>query len=240
MAALSRIWEIITFLGSGLVSLFERLVTSVVGSANARHLKQLEPKVVAINDLEATYQAMSNEELKQQTTLFRERLVAGESLDDLMVEAFAACREAGVRFLQMRHYDEQLIGGMVLHGGGIAEMVTGEGKTLVATMPAYLNALDGKGVHVVTVNDYLARRDMEWMSPVYLGLGLTVGAIQGNMEVSLRQKAYDCDITYGTNNEFGFGGMIDSRNTSSNPRRDLITPSSTRSTTFSLTRPVPP
>ena len=209
MAVLSRIWEIITFLGSGLVSLFERLVTSVVGSANARHLKQLEPKVVAINDLEATYQAMSNEELKQQTTLFRERLVAGESLDDLMVEAFAACREAGVRFLQMRHYDEQLIGGMVLHGGGIAEMVTGEGKTLVATMPAYLNALDGKGVHVVTVNDYLARRDMEWMSPVYLGLGLTVGAIQGNMEVSLRQKAYDCDITYGTNNEFGFDYLRD-------------------------------
>jgi preprotein translocase subunit SecA len=209
MAVLQRIWEIVTFLSTGLVSLFERLVTSVVGSANARYLKQLEPKVIAVNDLEPVYQAMSNEELKQQTTLFRERLNAGESLDDLLVEAFAVCREAGVRYLQMRHYDEQLIGAMVLHQGGIAEMVTGEGKTLVATMPAYLNALSGKGVHVVTVNDYLARRDMEWMSPLYLGLGLMVGAIQSNMDVSDRQEAYDCDITYGTNNEFGFDYLRD-------------------------------
>ena len=209
MSALQRIWEVVSFLATGLVSLFEKLVTSVVGSANVRYLKQLEPTVSAVNDLESVYQPMSNEELKEQTTLFRERLNAGESLDDLLVESFAVCREAGVRYLQMRHYDEQLIGGMVLNDGGIAEMVTGEGKTLVATMPAYLNALSGKGVHVVTVNDYLARRDMEWMAPLYQGLGLTVGAIQSNMEVADRQKAYDCDITYGTNNEFGFDYLRD-------------------------------
>ncbi|MFP6649979.1 MAG: preprotein translocase subunit SecA, partial [Pirellulaceae bacterium] len=132
MSALQRIWEVVSFLGTGLVSLFEKLVTSVVGSANVRYLKQLEPRVSAVNDLESIYQAMSNEELKEQTTLFRERLKAGESLDDLLIEAFAVCREAGIRYLQMRHYDEQLIGGMVLDNGGIAEMVTGEGKTLVA------------------------------------------------------------------------------------------------------------
>ena len=127
----------------------------------------------------------------------------------MLVEAFAVCREAGRRFLGMRHYDVQLIGGMILHEGNIAEMVTGEGKTLVATLPAYLNALEGKGVHVVTVNDYLARRDMEWMGPLYIGLGLTVGAIQSGMESGERQKAYACDITYGTNNEFGFDYLRD-------------------------------
>ena len=127
MSALQRIWEVVSFLSAGLVSLFEKLVTSVVGSANVRYLKQLEPKVSAVNDLESVYQSMSNEELKEQTTLFRERLNAGESLDDLFVESFAVCREAGIRYLQMRHYDEQLIGGMVLNDGGIAEMVTGEG-----------------------------------------------------------------------------------------------------------------
>ena len=126
MSALQRIWEVVSFLATGLVSLFEKLVTSVVGSANVRYLKQLEPTVSAVNDLESVYQPMSNEELKEQTTLFRERLNAGESLDDLLVESFAVCREAGVRYLQMRHYDEQLIGGMVLNDGGIAEMVTGE------------------------------------------------------------------------------------------------------------------
>ena len=152
---------------------------------------------------------MSDEELQEQTAKFRERLAAGETLDDILVEAFAVCREAGRRFLGMRHYDVQLIGGMVLHSGAIAEMVTGEGKTLVATLAAYLNALEGKGVHVVTVNDYLARRDMEWMGPLYMGLGLTVGTIQSDMEVGDRQKAYDCDITYGTNNEFGFDYLRD-------------------------------
>ena len=137
----------------------------------------------------------------------------GETLDDILVEAFAVCREGGKRFLNMRHYDVQFIGGMVLHSGNIAEMVTGEGKTLVATLPAYLNALDGKGVHVITVNDYLARRDMEWMAPLYMGLGLTVGAIQSDMQgqdgTRRRQAAYSCDITYGTNNEFGFDYLRD-------------------------------
>lgn len=152
---------------------------------------------------------MSNTELRGQTDEFRRRLQSGETLDDLLVEAFAVCREAGFRFLGMRHYDVQLIGGMVLHSGAIAEMITGEGKTLVATLPAYLNAIEGKGVHVVTVNDYLARRDMEWMGPLYIELGLTVGAIQSGMEPAERQKAYDCDITYGTNNEFGFDYLRD-------------------------------
>ena len=152
---------------------------------------------------------MTDAELREQTVKFRKRLAAGETLDDLLVEAFAVCREAGRRVLGMRHYDVQLMGGIVLHRGNIAEMVTGEGKTLVATLPAYLNALEGKGVHVVTVNDYLARRDMEWMGPLYMSLGLTVGAIQSNMETADRQKAYDCDITYGTNNEFGFDYLRD-------------------------------
>ena len=140
---------------------------------------------------------------------FRGRRAAGETLDDLLPEAFAACREAGRRFLNMRHFDVQLMGGMVLHGGDIAEMVTGEGKTLVATLAAYLNALEGKGVHVVTVNDYLARRDAEWMSPLFRGLGMTVGAIQSEMESTERQQVYGCDITYGTNNEFGFDYLRD-------------------------------
>ena len=147
---------------------------------------------------------------RQQTDqVFVERLRKGETTEDILIEAFAVCREAGRRYLSMRHYDVQLIGGMVLHSGSIAEMVTGEGKTLVATLPAYLNAIDGRGVHVVTVNDYLARRDMEWMAPLYMGLGLTVGAIQSDMETSQRQKAYECDITYGTNNEFGFDYLRD-------------------------------
>ena len=129
----------------------------------------MHPKVQAINALEEKYQAYSDEQLTEQTAEFKQRLEAGETVDDLMVEAFALCREAGRRFLGMRHYDVQLIGGMILHEGNIAEMVTGEGKTLVATLPAYLNALEGKGVHVITVNDYLARRDMEWMAPLYSG-----------------------------------------------------------------------
>src|SRR5208283_5069143 len=168
-----------------------------------------QPTVAAINALEPTYQAMTDEELKEQTPKFQKRLAGGETLDDLLVEAFAVCREAGRRHLGMRHFDVQLMGGVVLHRGNIAEMVTGEGKTLVATLPAYLNALEGKGVHVVTVNDYLARRDMEWMGPLYLSLGLTVGAIQNQMEPAERQKAYNCDITYGTNNEFGFDYLRD-------------------------------
>jgi preprotein translocase subunit SecA len=209
MEILERIWEILSAIGNGILGRFERGVTSVFGSANARYLKRLGPKVEAIGALESRYQALSDTELKAQTVEFRRRLAAGETLDDLLVEAFAVCREAGRRFLGMRHFDVQLKGGMILHEGNIAEMVTGEGKTLVATLPAYLNALEGKGVHVVTVNDYLARRDMEWMGPLYTGLGLAIGAIQSGMGSGERQQAYDCDITYGTNNEFGFDYLRD-------------------------------
>ncbi|MCA9101027.1 MAG: hypothetical protein KDA63_07760, partial [Planctomycetales bacterium] len=206
---LERLWDIITDVFAGVTRGVERLVTSLFGSSNARYIKKLQPKVEAIGRLEPQYQAMSDGELRDQTRLFRERLAAGETLDDILPEAFAVCREAGRRFLGMRHYDVQLIGGMVLHSGNIAEMVTGEGKTLVATLPAYLNALEGKGVHVVTVNDYLARRDMEWMGPLYMELGLTVGNIYAGMDNAERQRAYNCDITYGTNNEFGFDYLRD-------------------------------
>jgi preprotein translocase subunit SecA len=209
METLEQIWEWIGAFFGGIAGGFERAITSLFGSSNARYIKKLQPTVAAINALEPKYQALTDEALRQETVEFRKRLAAGETLDDLLIEAFAVCREAGRRFLGMRHYDVQLIGGMVLHSGSIAEMVTGEGKTLVATLPAYLDALDGKGVHVVTVNDYLARRDMEWMGPLYMGLGLTVGAIQNSMDSSERQKAYACDITYGTNNEFGFDYLRD-------------------------------
>ena len=187
----------------------ENTITKWFGSSNERELKRITPRVARINALEPTYQAMSDSELRDQTALFRKRLAAGETLDDILEEAFAVCREASRRTIGLRHYDVQLIGGMALHEGKIAEMMTGEGKTLVATLPAYLNALEGKGVHVVTVNDYLARRDMEWMGPIYLSLGLTVGSIQSNMSTLDRQHAYSCDITYGTNNEYGFDYLRD-------------------------------
>jgi preprotein translocase subunit SecA len=206
---LGRIFEVLGDFFGGFSRLIERSITGIFGSSNARFLRKLQPTVNAVTALEPTYQAMTDAELREQTAKFRKRLMAGETLDDLLIEAFAVCREAGRRVLGMRHFDVQLLGGIVLHRGNIAEMVTGEGKTLVATLPAYLNALEGKGVHVVTVNDYLARRDMEWMGPLYLSLGLTVGAIQSNMETEARQKAYDCDITYGTNNEFGFDYLRD-------------------------------
>jgi preprotein translocase subunit SecA len=187
----------------------ERTITSMFGAANARYIRQLQPKIDAINALEPEMMALTDHELKTKTNEFKERLSQGETLDDILIEAFAVCRESGRRVLGLRHYDVQLMGGIVLHNGAIAEMVTGEGKTLVATLPAYLNALTGQGVHVVTVNDYLARRDMEWMGPLYLALGITVGAIQSNMEPDERQHAYQCDITYGTNNEFGFDYLRD-------------------------------
>src|SRR5262245_14698756 len=219
MEILERIWEIIAGIGNAILGRFEKGVTGVFGSANARFLKRLQPRVEAINALEPKYQAMTDEELRNQTVEFRRRLNAGETLDDILVEAFAVCREGGRRYIGLRHYDVQLLGGMILHEGNIAEMVTGEGKTLVATLPAYLNALesittddDGHprgSVHVVTVNDYLARRDMEWMGPLYTGLGITVGNIQAGMESDERQKSYACDITYGTNNEFGFDYLRD-------------------------------
>jgi len=182
---------------------------SVFGTANDRLLKRIRPRVEAINALESRVQAMPDAELKAQTARFRERLAAGETEDDILPEAFAVAREAGRRFLRMRHFDVQLIGGIVLHMGRISEMKTGEGKTLVATLAAYLNALSGKGVHIVTVNDYLARRDAAWMGPLYEGLGLTVGCIQHEMDDFARRAAYGADITYGTNNEFGFDYLRD-------------------------------
>jgi preprotein translocase subunit SecA len=209
MELLEQIWEAIGGFFSSLASVIERSITALFGSSNARYIKKLQPRVDAINALEPKFKAMSDAELLGQTALFRKRLAAGETLDDLLPEAFAAARESGCRHLGMRHYDVQLMGGMILHGGNIAEMVTGEGKTLVATLPAYLNALTAKGVHVVTVNDYLARRDMEWMGPLYMGLGMSVGNIQSGMDSGERQKSYACDITYGTNNEFGFDYLRD-------------------------------
>jgi preprotein translocase subunit SecA len=209
METLERLWDAVSNGAASLTSRTERLITGLFGSSNARSIRKLEPKIEAINLLQPRYQAMSDAELTGQTAEFKRRLAAGETLDDLLVEAFAVCREAGRRWLAMRHYDVQLIGGMVLHSGAIAEMITGEGKTLVATLPAYLNALEGKGVHVITVNDYLARRDMEWMAPLYMGLGLSVGTIQSGMDSGQRQQAYACDITYGTNNEFGFDYLRD-------------------------------
>jgi preprotein translocase subunit SecA len=185
------------------------LLAKVIGTQNERELKRVAPTVAAINGFEPSIRSLTDEQLRGKTVELRERLAKGEPLDDLLPEAFAVVREAGWRTLKMRHFDVQLIGGMVLHQGRIAEMKTGEGKTLVATLPAYLNALEGKGVHVVTVNDYLARRDSEWMGRVYRFLGLTVGVIQHELTDAERQVAYGCDITYGTNNEFGFDYLRD-------------------------------
>ena len=209
MEMLERLWEGTGLFFSGLMQSFERGVTNIFGTSNSHVIRKMQSRVTRINGMEEKLSQLSDEELRAQTDKFRQRLRDGESLDDVLEEAFATCREAGKRYLRMRHYDVQLIGGMVLHSGSIAEMVTGEGKTLVATLPAYLNALEGRGVHVITVNDYLARRDMEWMAPLYMGLGLTVGNIQSGMETADRQKSYSCDITYGTNNEFGFDYLRD-------------------------------
>jgi len=186
-----------------------QLLAKVFGTQNDRELKRLRPLVHRVNALEPDVQSLSEEQLRAKTAEFRQRVANGESLDDLMAEAFAVVREAGKRVLNMRHYDVQLIGGWVLHTGKIAEMKTGEGKTLVATLPAYLNALEGKGVHVVTVNDYLARRDSEWMGRIYRFLGMSVGVIQHELNDQQRQVAYAADITYGTNNEFGFDYLRD-------------------------------
>jgi len=186
-----------------------KLLTKVFGSKNEREIRKLQPAVDRINTLEPAIQAMSDAELRAQTGRFKERVERGESLDDLLPEAFAAVREASARTLKMRHFDVQLIGGMVLHQGKIAEMKTGEGKTLVATLPVYLNALAGKGMHIVTVNDYLARRDTEWMGHIYRFLGLQVGTILHGLTDAERQSAYAADITYGTNNEFGFDYLRD-------------------------------
>ncbi|MEJ1378350.1 MAG: preprotein translocase subunit SecA, partial [Candidatus Sedimenticola sp. (ex Thyasira tokunagai)] len=211
-----------------------KIIKKIFGSRNDRMVKRMMKDVAKINELEANLQALSDDELKARTEEFRQRLESGEQLDDLLFEAFATVREAGVRTLNMRHFDTQLIGGMVLNQGKIAEMRTGEGKTLVATLSGYLNALPAKGVHVVTVNDYLARRDAEWMGKIYHFLGLSVGVIQSgggqgaddgsflydpaydgssggylHLQPVPRQEAYACDITYGTNNEFGFDYLRD-------------------------------
>lgn len=204
---------------------FARLLTRVVGSSNERAIKGVgfipsrDPAkphtiipgslIARINDLEPKMAALTASELKEQTALFRKRLADGATLDDLLPEAFAACREAGKRAKNMRHYDVQIIGGIFLHRGCIAEMMTGEGKTLVATLAAYLNALTSEGVHIVTVNDYLARRDCEWMLPIYQMLGITAGYIQSDQDPDARRRAYECDITYGTNSEFGFDYLRD-------------------------------
>jgi preprotein translocase subunit SecA len=189
--------------------MLDTLLAKVVGTQNERELKRLRPVVTEVNALEPTIQALSDAQLRGKTVEFRQRLANGETLDDLLPEVFAVVRETGRRVLNMRHFDVQLIGGAVLHRGKIAEMKTGEGKTLVATLPAYLNALEGKGVHVVTVNDYLARRDSEWMGKIYRFLGMTVGVIQHDLNDQERQTAYNADITYGTNNEFGFDYLRD-------------------------------
>ncbi len=181
----------------------------VFGTKNERELKSLQARVEEINALEPEMKALPDEEFPLKTEQFRKRLQDGESLDDLLPEAFALCREAGRRAINMRHFDVQLIGGMVLHQGKIAEMKTGEGKTLVATLPVYLNALEGKGVHVVTVNDYLAKRDAAWMGPIYRLLGLSVGVIVHDLDDAERFQAYRADVTYGTNNEFGFDYLRD-------------------------------
>ena len=202
--------------------MFGTLITKVFGSKHGREVKRLDPVVEEINRFAASYEALSDEELRGKTVEFRARLADGAELDDLLPEAFAAVKETCRRLVDktwpvvgvdtrwdMVPYDEQLIGGIVLHQGKIAEMATGEGKTLVATMPLYLNALPAKGAHLVTVNDYLARRDSEWMGQVFQFLGLTVGCIQNQMDYDQRRAAYGCDITYGTNNEFGFDYLRD-------------------------------
>lgn len=190
------------------------LITKMFGTRSERQIKKLMPLVEKTEALSDKYEAMSESELRGCTSVFKERLAAGETLDDLLPDAFAAVREASWRVLGKKHYRVQIIGGIVIHEGRIAEMRTGEGKTLMATLPAYLNALAGKGVHIVTVNDYLARRDSEWMGKVYNYLGLSVGLIVNGISQAERQKAYAADITYGTNNEFGFDYLRDNMVTS--------------------------
>src|SRR6516225_9482264 len=220
--------NILERLGDGFNTLSEGManfVTRLFGSSNERYVRGLgyirskhpdiPPTVTPgsllaqVNELEEKMHSLSDAELKDVTRQYRERLGQGQTLEDLLPEAFAACREAALRTKNMRHFDVQILGGIILHRGNIAEMVTGEGKTLVATLPACLNALTGQGVHVITVNDYLARRDCEWMLPIYKALGITAGYIQSDMDPVDRRKAYECDITYGTNSEFGFDYLRD-------------------------------
>ena len=185
------------------------IVQKIFGTHSERELKRIEPLVKQIEDFRDSMQALSDEELKGKTKEFKKRLSEGETLDDLLPEAYAVVREAARRVLNMEHFRVQLIGGIILHQGRISEMKTGEGKTLVSTLPAYLNALEGKGVHVVTVNDYLAKRDAEWMGQVHEFLGMRVGVVLNSMKPDERREAYGCDITYVTNNELGFDYLRD-------------------------------
>ena len=185
------------------------LMDKIFGTYSERELKRIYPIRDKVLALDEQYSKMSDQELKAMTPKFKERLANGETLDDILPEAFATCREAAWRVLGMKHFPVQVIGGIVLHQGRIAEMKTGEGKTLVSTLPAYLNALEGRGVHIVTVNDYLAKRDAEWMGKVHEFLGLTVGVVLNDMKPEERRAAYGCDITYVTNNELGFDYLRD-------------------------------
>jgi preprotein translocase subunit SecA len=185
------------------------IARKLFGSSNDRRIKGYQPRVAAINALEGELQKLSDDALRARTQEFKQRLAEGATLDDLMVEAFATCREGAKRTLGQCHFDVQLIGGMILHEGRIAEMKTCEGKTLVATLPVYLNALAGRGVHVVTVNDYLAKRDAEWMGQIYNFLGLEVGVTVHGLDDGERKAAYTADVTYGTNNELGFDYLRD-------------------------------
>src|SRR6202165_1353519 len=185
------------------------IARKLVGSSNERRIKSYLPRVAEINALESELEPLSDEELRARTETFKQQVAAGASLDDLLVPAFATCREAAKRTLGQRHFDVQMVGGMILHEGRISEMKTGEGKTLVATLPVYLNALSGRGVHVVTVNDYLAKRDAEWMGKIYTFLGLTLRGIVHDLDDEERRAAYATDVTYGTNNEYGFDYLRD-------------------------------
>ena len=189
--------------------MLSKIVKALFGSRNERIVKKLGQRVAKINQLEAQMQALDDAQLRNKTEEFRKRFSDGETLEQLLEESFAVCREASVRALGMRHYDVQLIGGMILHNNQITEMRTGEGKTLVATLPAYLNAISGRGVHIVTVNDYLAERDAGWMGQIYNFLGLSVGVVLSTMDYDTKREAYRADITYGTNNQFGFDYMHD-------------------------------
>ena len=188
---------------------FGKLAKKLFGDANERALKSYDARIAEINALEDEFEKLSDSDLQAKTPEFRKRFKDGETLDDLLVESFATVREAAKRTLKQRHYDVQLVGGMVLHEGQISEMKTGEGKTLVSTLAVYLNAIPGKGVHVVTVNDYLAKRDAEWMGQIYKFMGLTVGVIVHGVEDEDRKAQYACDVTYGTNNEYGFDYLRD-------------------------------
>ena len=185
------------------------IFNKIFGSSNSRKLKKIQRSVVIVNSFEEEFQALNDDELKAKTAEFRQRFDSGESLESILPQAFAVVREAGKRVMRMRHFDVQMVGGIVLNEGSISEMRTGEGKTLMSTLPAYLNGLTGKGVHVVTVNEYLAERDANWMRPLYEFLGLSVGIIKSNQNPEEKKAAYNSSITYGTNNEFGFDYLRD-------------------------------